>query len=96
MILLKHNKRGEIHMREWWKEAIGYQIYPSSFGSFKKIIEKLEYLESLNVNLLWISPFYMSGNVDGGYDVIDHTKIDPRYGTLDEFKTLLQIAHQTG
>lgn len=83
-------------MREWWKEAIGYQIYPSSFGDFKKIIEKLEYLESLNINLLWISPFYMSGNVDGGYDVIDHTKIDPRYGTLDEFKTLLQIAHQKG
>ena len=41
MILLKHNKRGEIHMREWWKEAIGYQIYPSSFGDFKKIIDQI-------------------------------------------------------
>lgn len=91
-------------MREWWKEAIGYQIYPSSFydankdgfGDLKGIIEKLDYLKDLGITLLWVSPFYLSSFEDGGYDIIDHTKVDPRFGSMEDFDELLDKAHKKG
>ena len=90
--------------RKWWKEAIGYQIYPRSFldtngdgvGDLRGIINKLDYLESLNINLIWISPFYPSPLDDNGYDISDFTDVDPQLGTMDEFKELLTKAHAKG
>ena len=78
-------------IRKWWKEAIGYQIYPRSYldtnhdgiGDIRGIINKLDYIESLNVNLVWISPFYPSPLDDNGYDISDFKGVDPQLGTLE-------------
>lgn len=82
---------------EWWKEAVGYQIYVKSFfdsdndgiGDIKGIIHKLDYLENLGVNLLWISPVFQSPMDDNGYDVSDYFKINPVYGSLSDMKELI-------
>lgn len=91
-------------MHEWWKEAIGYEIYPSSFydtnndglGDLRGIIEKLDYLEKLGVNLLWICPFFVSPFDDCGYDIKDYLHVDSRFGSDEDFKELIQKAHQKG
>lgn len=88
----------------WWKNGVCYQIYPRSFadsngdgiGDLRGILEKLDYLQWLGVNVLWISPFYPSPQFDWGYDVSDYTDIDPDYGTLADFDQLIQEAHQRG
>ena len=85
----------------WWRDAVIYQIYPRSFadadgdgmGDVKGIISRLDYLKSLNIDALWISPFYTSPLHDGGYDVADYRKIDSRLGSLAEVKELLDQAH---
>lgn len=86
----------------WWKEAVGYQIYPRTFydsnhdgvGDLQGIIQKLDYIESLGVNVLWIGPFYQSPMDDNGYDVSDFYKVDPLFGTLEDAKHLIHKAHQ--
>lgn len=91
-------------IRKWWKEAIGYQIYPRSYldtnhdgiGDIRGIIDKLDYIESLNVNLVWISPFYPSPLDDNGYDISDFKGVDPQLGTLEEVKELIEKAHAKG
>lgn len=91
-------------MREWWKEAIGYEIYPSSFydtnndgiGDLRGIINKLDYLESLGIDLLWICPFFVSPFDDCGYDVKDFLHVDPRFGTDEDIRELIDKAHQKG
>lgn len=88
--------------RIWWKEAIGYQIYPRSFldtngdgvGDLKGITAKMGYLSSLGITLLWICPFFQSPMDDSGYDVSDYYKVDPTFGTNQDFKDLLKVAHQ--
>lgn len=88
----------------WWQNAICYQIYPRSFadsngdgiGDLPGIIQKLDYLQWLGINALWISPFYPSPQFDVGYDISDYCDIDPAYGTLADFDRLLQEAHQRG
>ena len=90
--------------KKWWKEAIGYQIYLRSFkdsnndgiGDINGIREKLAYFNYLGVNLLWITPFYLSPMDDNGYDVANFKEVDPSYGTLDDFKNLINEAHQRG
>lgn len=90
--------------RRWWQSAIGYQIYPRSFydtnhdgmGDLRGIIEKLDYIKSLNVTCLWISPFYPSPLDDNGYDISDFRGVDPQLGSLEDFKELLDKAHQRG
>ena len=85
----------------WWKGACIYQIYPRSFmdtngdgiGDLKGITEKLEYIASLGVDGIWISPFFTSPMKDFGYDVADFCGIDPMFGTLADFKELLEKAH---
>ncbi|MDD2817991.1 MAG: glycoside hydrolase family 13 protein [Candidatus Nanopelagicales bacterium] len=85
----------------WWRDAVIYQIYPRSFvdadgdgmGDVQGIISRLDYLQSLNIDALWISPFYASPLHDGGYDVADYRVIDPRLGTVDEVKEMLDQAH---
>jgi len=94
-------------MRERRKAEIVYQIYPSSFadsdhdghGDLRGITEKIPYIQSLHVDAIWISPFYKSPegpDGDGGYAVSDYRKVDAKFGTLDDFKTLLRAAHEKG
>ena len=81
--------------RKWWKEAVGYQIYPKSFcdsngdgiGDINGITSKLDYLNELGVNLLWLCPIYKSPMDDNGYDVSDYYDIAKEFGTMEDFKT---------
>ena len=74
--------------RTWWKEGIVYQIYPRSFkdssgngiGDIYGIIDKLDYIKSLGVNMIWICPIYSSPNDDNGYDISDYRKISEEFG----------------
>ncbi len=87
---------------EWWKESVFYQIYPRSFvdsnddgiGDLRGITSKLDYLEWLGVDAIWISPFFKSPMADFGYDVSDYTEVDEMFGTLEDFKELLKEAHK--
>lgn len=89
-------------MSDWWKNAIGYQIYPRSFkdsngdgiGDIKGIIEKLPYLEWLGVDFIWLNPIYASPNFDNGYDISDFRAVQPEFGTMADFKELLKKAHE--
>ena len=88
--------------RKWWKEAVFYQIYPRSFydtngdgiGDLRGIIEKLDYLQELGVNALWLSPIYDSPNDDNGYDIRDYRKIMSEFGTMEDFDELLSEIHK--
>lgn len=92
-----------------WDNAVIYQIYPRSFlevrdsnekpsgeGSLKGVTERLDYLKSLQVDAIWLSPFFPSPLKDGGYDVSDYENVDPRYGDLDDFKELVTSAKEAG
>ena len=89
---------------KWWKKAVVYQIYPLSFadsngdgfGDLKGIVSKLDYLKSLGVDVLWLSPVYQSPMDDNGYDISDYYKIDPIFGTMDDFNELLHKTHDLG
>ncbi|KAJ7150134.1 glycoside hydrolase family 13 protein [Mycena crocata] len=88
----------------WWKDAVIYQIYPISFfdsngdgiGDLNGITSKLDYLKDLGVDVLWLSPIYKSPLADMGYDISDYRNIDPRYGTLEDWDTLLAGVHGRG
>ncbi|MEM9739791.1 MAG: alpha-amylase family glycosyl hydrolase [Pseudomonadota bacterium] len=88
----------------WWKGAVIYQIYPRSFldttgsgvGDLEGIIRKLDYVASLGVDAIWISPFFTSPMKDYGYDVADYCDVDPAFGTLDDFDRLIERAHDLG
>lgn len=87
---------------EWWKNAVIYQVYPKSFydtnndgiGDLSGIDKKLNYLKSLGIDALWISPCYLSPQIDNGYDIADYRKIDPMFGNNDDMKQLIVDAHQ--
>ena len=88
----------------WWRDAVVYQVYPRSFadangdgtGDVQGIISRLDHLEALGVDAIWISPWYPSPLLDGGYDVVDYRDIDPRFGTLDDARRLTAEAHARG
>jgi alpha-glucosidase len=88
----------------WWRNAVIYQIYPRSFrdrngdgvGDLPGIIEKLDYVASLGVDGIWISPFYLSPMADFGYDVMDFCAVDPCFGNLADFDALVASAHALG
>lgn len=88
----------------WWKGGIIYQIYPLSYkdsgsrgtGTLKGITSKIEYLASLNIDAIWISPFFKSPMKDFGYDISDYNDVDPMFGTLADFDELVKKAHQHG
>lgn len=90
--------------KKWWKEAVCYQVYPRSFydanndgiGDLRGIISKLDYLEELGINLIWLSPIYDSPNDDNGYDIRDYHKIHEEFGTMEDFDLLLKEAHRRG
>lgn len=96
---LKRNTKIQTH---WAQGSVIYQIYPRSFqdsdsdgiGDIQGIISRLDYLKELDVNGVWISPFYPSPMADFGYDVADYCDIDPLFGTLEDFKQLLNAAHK--
>ena len=88
----------------WLNDAVFYQIYPSSFqdsdgngiGDIPGIISRLDYIRSLGVTAIWLNPIYVSGWTDGGYDVIDFYRVDPRFGTNTDLVTLTKEAHERG
>lgn len=85
----------------WWKESVFYQIYMPSFqdsnddgySDFNGITSRLDYLESLGIKGIWLTPFLKSPKVDNGYDIADYTQIDPTYGSMIDFKIFLAEAH---
>ncbi|MBQ7934037.1 MAG: alpha-glucosidase [Lachnospiraceae bacterium] len=88
--------------QKWWQDKIAYQIYPKSFrdsngdgiGDIPGIIEKLDYLKSLGIGILWISPVYVSPCADQGYDIADYFQIDPMFGTMEDMERLLKEAEK--
>ena len=90
--------------RQWWKEAVVYQVYPRSFndangdgiGDLKGITEKLPYLAKLGINVIWLSPVFDSPNVDNGYDISDYFAIMSDFGTMEDFDEMFETAHKHG
>lgn len=90
--------------RTWWKEAICYQIYPKSFmdsngdgkGDIQGVISKLDYLQDLGIDVIWICPIYQSPNADNGYDISDYQAIMEEFGTMKDFDQLLIEVHNRG
>ena len=88
----------------WWKSSVVYQIYPRSFsdsdgdglGDVRGIIERLDHLDELGVDVVWLSPIYRSPQDDNGYDISDYTDIDPLFGTLEDVDELIQALHSRG
>lgn len=89
-------------MNKWIKDAVFYHIYPISFydsngdgeGDLQGIIQKLDYLKDLGINAIWVSPFYKSSFMDGGYDIIDFCSVDERFGTMEDFESLVAKCKQ--
>ncbi|MEU4640120.1 glycoside hydrolase family 13 protein [Micromonospora sp. NPDC023814] len=89
---------------DWWRSAVVYQVYVRSFadsngdgiGDLQGIRERLPYLRDLGVDALWLTPFYTSPMVDGGYDVADYRDVDPMFGTLADFDAMITDAHALG
>ncbi|WLR50380.1 alpha-glucosidase [Bacillus tianshenii] len=90
--------------KKWWKEAIGYQIYPRSFqdsngdgiGDLQGIIQRLDYVKDLGIDVIWICPVYQSPNDDNGYDISDYQDIMADFGTMSDFDQLLHEVHRRG
>lgn len=90
--------------QKWWHGKTAYQIYPKSFcdsngdgiGDLRGIISKLDYLQELGVELVWLSPIFKSPFVDQGYDISDYQDIDPVFGTMADFDELLAQAKARG
>ncbi|WP_170444902.1 alpha-glucosidase [Ruegeria arenilitoris] len=98
---LKHSTKTA---SDWWRGGVIYQIYPRSFqdsngdgiGDLRGITQRLDYIAGLGVDAIWISPFFKSPMKDFGYDVSDYRAIDPMFGTMEDFQTLLDRAHGLG
>ncbi len=98
------NQPSDIAHSPWWQSAVFYQIYPRSFadsngdgiGDLPGIIARLDYLQDLGIDAIWLSPHYPSPQFDCGYDIVDYTAVAPEFGTLNDFKCLLDGLHQRG
>lgn len=90
--------------KQWWKEAVAYQVYPRSFndsnndgiGDLQGVIDKLDYLQDLGIDVIWLSPMYKSPNDDNGYDISDYQAIMDEFGTMQDFDELLTSIHNRG
>src|SRR5512137_1666469 len=95
--------------RPWWRQGVVYQIYPRSFadadgdgvGDLRGVTSHLDYLndgtpDSLGVDAIWLSPFFLSPGLDFGYDVSDYCAVDPLFGTMADFDRLVAEAHRRG
>ncbi|MBC6383873.1 alpha-glucosidase [Lactiplantibacillus plantarum] len=91
-------------MEKWWKNAVVYQVYPSSYqdsnndgiGDLPGITKRLDYIKKLGVDIVWLSPIYKSPQVDNGYDISDYRAINPDFGSMEDFDKLLGKAHDLG
>ncbi|HEY4964895.1 MAG TPA: alpha-amylase family glycosyl hydrolase, partial [Puia sp.] len=96
-----HEKKTD---KKWWKEAVVYQIYPRSFkdsdgdgvGDLNGIIQKLDYVKSLGIDVIWLNPVYASPNADNGYDISDYQAIMKEFGTMQDFDRMLAEMHKRG
>jgi len=92
------------NLPQWWQNGVIYQIYPKSFqdttgsgtGDLRGVTLRLDYLKTLGIDAIWLTPFYVSPQVDNGYDVANYTAIDPAYGTLEDFDELVAEAKTRG
>ena len=104
---LENFSNHKMHSKDWWKSAVFYQIYPRSFydsnndgiGDLKGIIEKLDHLNDgngggLGIDAIWLSPFFSSPQADFGYDVSDYCDVDPIFGSLKDFDSLVSESHK--
>lgn len=90
-----------MNRNDWWRGGVIYQVYPRSFfdsngdgvGDLLGVVEKSDYIASLNVDAIWLSPFFTSPMKDFGYDVSDYRGVDPLFGTLEDFKQVIDLAH---
>lgn len=93
-----------ISQHPWWKDATVYQIYPASFqdsnddgiGDLRGIINRLEYIKSIGVDVIWVCPMYQSPQVDMGYDISDYQAVHEPYGTVADMEELISKVHQLG
>lgn len=93
-----------INKLPWWQKGVVYQIYPKSFqdtnddgiGDLLGIIKRLDYIKSLGVDAIWLTPFYTSPQIDNGYDVADYTNIDSIYGNMNDFDCFIKASHNIG
>ena len=98
------DKRASRRTFEWWRSAVVYQIYPRSFynsdgdgnGDLNGIVDKIDYLKYLQIDAIWLNPFFMSPWQDGGYDAKSYHKVDPRFGTNADLSRLIGAAHSNG
>ena len=98
------NARPPASRADWWRNAVVYEIYVRSFadgngdglGDLRGVISRLDHLTALGVDAIWLTPFYPSPLVDGGYDVVDYRDVEPRFGTLDDFDALVGECHRRG
>src|SRR2546429_1063380 len=97
-------RSGSASDAQWYKDAIIYELHVKAFkdgngdgiGDFPGLLRKLDYIQDLGVTCLWLLPFFPSPLKDDGYDIADYTSVHPSYGTLDDFKTFLNGAHERG
>ena len=83
--------------RDWWKSAVFYELYPRSFqdtsgsgvGDLRGILSRLDYLEELGIDAIWLCPVCASPQVDNGYDISDFCGIDPLFGTMEDMEALI-------
>ncbi len=89
---------------KWWKEAVVYQVYPRSFqdsdgdgvGDLKGIIQRLDYIKSLGIDIVWLNPIYGSPNADNGYDISNYDAIMKEFGNMNDFDLMLKEMHNRG
>jgi oligo-1,6-glucosidase len=100
----QQNTGSQATEKKWWKEAVVYQIYPRSFkdsdgdgiGDLNGIIQKLDYVKSLGIDVIWLNPIYASPNADNGYDISDYQAIMKEFGTMQDFDRMLAEIHKRG
>lgn len=93
-----------ITQHSWWKNAVVYQIYPASFqdsindgiGDLRGIIQRLDYIQSLGVDVIWVCPMYESPQVDMGYDISNYESVHAPYGTVEDMEELVAQVHDRG
>ncbi|SEP03770.1 trehalose-6-phosphate hydrolase [Paenibacillus sophorae] len=94
----------EVKRQEWWRRSTVYQVYPKSFkdttgsgqGDIRGLLEKLDYLQDLGIDIIWLQPVYVSPQNDNGYDVADYCEIDPQFGTMEDFDELAAEVRRRG
>ena len=98
MKMLDKSKRG------WWEKAVFYELYPKSFqdtdgdgvGDLRGIIQRLDYLQELGIDAIWLCPVCASPQVDNGYDISDYCAIDPMFGTMEDMEELIAEGRKRG